>query len=53
MTDLNPYSQKHGLCAENILYIYRKHRKTVIQRTDGEGFALFIKSSLYRMQMWR
>lgn len=22
MTDLNTYFQKHGLCAENILYIY-------------------------------
>lgn len=30
MTDLNTYFQKHGLCAENILYIYRKDRKTVI-----------------------
>ena len=37
MTDLNTYFQKHGLCAENILYIYRKDRKTVIQRTDGDG----------------
>ena len=42
MTDLNTYFQKHSLCAENILYIYRKDRKTVIQRTDGEEFALFI-----------
>lgn len=42
MTDLNTYFQKHGLCAENILYIHRKDRKTVIQRTDGEEFALFI-----------
>lgn len=42
MTDLNTYLQKHDLCAENILYIYRKDRKTVIQRTDGEEFALFI-----------
>lgn len=42
MTDLNTYFQKHNLCAENILYIYRKDRKTVIQRTDGEEFALFI-----------
>ena len=42
MTDLNTYFQKHDLCAENILYIYRKDRKTVIQRTDGEEFALFI-----------
>lgn len=42
MTDLNTYFQKHGLCAENILYIHRKDRKTVIQRTDGEAFALFI-----------
>lgn len=42
MTDLNTYFQKHDLCAETILYIYRKDRKTVIQRTDGEEFALFI-----------
>ena len=42
MTDLNTYFQKHGFCAENILYIHRKDRKTVIQRTDGEEFALFI-----------
>ena len=42
MTNLNTYFKKHGLCAENILYIYRKDRKTVIQRSDGEAFALFI-----------
>ena len=42
MTNLNTYFQKHGLCAKNILYIYRKDRKTVIQRTDGEEFALFV-----------
>ena len=42
MTELNAWFQKNGLCAENILYIYRKGRKTVIQRTDGEEFALFV-----------
>ena len=42
MTELNAWFQKHGLCAENILYIYRKDRKTVIRRTDGEEFALFV-----------
>ena len=42
MTNLNTYFKKHALCAENILYIYRKDRKTVIQRSDGEEFALFI-----------
>ena len=42
MTNLNTYFKKHGLCAENILYIYRKDRKTVIHRSDGEEFALFI-----------
>ena len=42
MTNLNTYFKKHGLCAENILYIYRKDRKTVIQCSDGEEFALFI-----------
>ena len=40
MINLNAWFQKHGLCAENILYIYRKDRKTVIQRTDGAEFAL-------------
>ena len=45
MTNLNTYFQKHGLCAENILYIYRKDRKTVIKRTDNEEFALFIPIS--------
>ena len=33
MINLNAWFQKHDLCAENILYIYRKDRKTVIQRT--------------------
>ena len=42
MTNLNGYFQKHGLCAGNILYIYRKDRRTVIQRTDGEEFALYV-----------
>lgn len=42
MTDLNTYFQKHGLRAENIMYIYRQDRKTVIKRTDGEECALFI-----------
>ena len=42
MINLNAWFQKHDLCAENILYIYRKDRKTVIQRTDGEEFALFV-----------
>ena len=45
MTNLNTYFQKHGLCAENILYIYRRDRKTVIKRTDGEEFALFFPIS--------
>lgn len=40
MTDLNTYFQKHDLCAENILYIYRKDHKTVIQRTDGEEYSI-------------
>ena len=26
VTNLNTYFQKHGLCAENILYIYRRDR---------------------------
>lgn len=42
MINLNAWFQKHDLCAENILYIYRKDRKTVIQRTDGAEFALFV-----------
>ena len=45
VTNLNTYFQKHGLCAENILYIYRRDRKTVIKRTDGEEFALFFPIS--------
>ena len=45
VTNLNTYFQKHGLCAENILYIYRRDRKTVIKRMDGEEFALFIPIS--------
>ena len=40
MINLNAWFQKHDICAENILYIYRKDRKTVIQRTDGAEFAL-------------
>ncbi len=45
MANLNTYVQKHELCAENILYIYRKDRKTVIKRTDSEEFAMFIPIS--------
>ena len=45
VANLNTYVQKHELCAENILYIYRKDRKTVIKRTDSEEFAMFIPIS--------
>ena len=47
MINLNAWFQKHGLCAENILYIYRKDRKTVIQRTDGAEFALSAEQNLF------
>lgn len=47
MINLNAWFQKHDLCAENILYIYRKDRKTVIQRTDGAEFALFVPVHIF------
>lgn len=41
MTNWSKWLAKHGLYAENILYLYRRDRKTVICREDGEEFALF------------
>lgn len=29
MTDLNTYFQKHGLCAENILYIDKSNKNNI------------------------
>ena len=41
MADWEKWLEKHGLTADNILYLYRRERKTVIHREDGEEFALF------------
>ena len=41
MTDWNKWLKKRQLCADNILYLYRHDRKTIIHREDGEEFALF------------
>lgn len=41
MTDWNKWFEKHGICAENILYLYRRDRKTIIHREDGEEFSSF------------
>lgn len=41
MADWEKWLEKHGLRADNILYLYRRERKTVIHREDGEEFALF------------
>lgn len=41
MTDWNKWLKKRELCADNILYVYRRDRKTIIHREDGEEFALF------------
>lgn len=42
MTDWSKWLEKHELNEENILYLYRRDRKTVIRREDGEEFALFV-----------
>lgn len=36
MTDWNKWLKKRELCADNILYVYRRDRKTIIHREDGE-----------------
>ena len=41
MADWNKWLQKHELCAENILYLYRQDRKTIVHREDGEEFSSF------------
>lgn len=41
MTDWSKWLEKHELSAENILYLYRQSRRTVIHREDGEEFAPF------------
>lgn len=41
MTDWNKWLKKRELCADNILYVYRRDRKTIIHREDGEEFELF------------
>ena len=41
MNDLHEWFQKNDLCPENILYLYRNDRKTVVHRMDGEEAALY------------
>ena len=41
MSDLNKWMQKHDLCPENILYLYRSDRKTVVHRMDGGEATLY------------
>lgn len=41
MTDWKKWLQKRSIYADNILYLYRQERKTVIHREDGEEFSLF------------
>ena len=41
MNDLHKWFQKNDLCPENILYLYRNDRKTVVHRMDGEEVALY------------
>lgn len=41
MTDWSKWLRKRELCAENILYLYRRERKTIIHREDGEEFPSF------------
>ena len=46
MTDWNKWLKKRELCADNILYVYRRDRKTIIHREDGEEFELYTSSAL-------
>ena len=39
--DRHEWFQKNDLCPENILYLYRNDRKTVIHLMDGEEVALY------------
>ena len=47
MNDLHEWFQKNDLCPENILYLYRSDRKTVVHRMDGEEAALYAPCLLY------
>lgn len=47
MTDWNKWFKKRDLCAENILYLYHRERKTVIHREDGEEFTSFAPLSAF------
>ena len=47
MTDWNKWFKKRDLCTENILYLYRRERKTVIHREDGEEFTSFAPLSAF------
>lgn len=47
MTDWNKWFNKRDLCAENILHLYRRERKTVIHREDGEEFTSFAPLSAF------
>ena len=47
MTDWNKWFKKRDLCSENILYLYRRERKTVIHREDGEEFTSFAPLSTF------
>ena len=47
MTDWNKWFKKRNLCADNILYLYRRERKTVIHREDGEEFTSFAPLSAF------
>lgn len=42
MTNLDSWFQKRGLCAENILYLYRQDKKTILHREDGEEFSSYV-----------
>lgn len=37
MTDWNKWLKKRELCADNILYVYRRDRKTIIHREDAKS----------------
>lgn len=41
MKDWKKWLLEHNLRAENILYVYRRDRKTVVHREDGEEFSSF------------
>ena len=47
MNDLHEWFQKNDLCPENILYLYRSDRKTVVHRMDGEEAALYARCTAF------